>query len=213
MKSVEVMTDFLKPIADLIASMFDDKCEVVIHDFSNIEHSIVYIVNGHITGRKIGDTLTDLGLKHFKENSNQDSFIGYKSITKDGRILRSSSLFIRDSSGECVASLCINYDISELIIANEIFKKMININEIKETSGIEFFTTNVNELLDHILSETITIIGKPVSSMHKVDKIKAIKHLDDNGVFLIKKSIDQVAKFFNISKFTVYNYLDEIRIK
>ena len=44
-------------IAADLASQFGPDCEVVIHDLktSEPEHSIVYIVNGHVTNRDIGD--------------------------------------------------------------------------------------------------------------------------------------------------------------
>ena len=44
--------------------------------------------------------------------------------------------------------------------------------------------------------------------MTKEDKIKAINFLNDSGAFLITKSGDKVAKFFGISKYTLYSYVD-----
>ena len=47
----------LKQIASDLASQFGPDCEIVIHDLktNDPEHSIVYIENGHVTGRGIGD--------------------------------------------------------------------------------------------------------------------------------------------------------------
>ena len=47
----------LKQIARDLASQFGPDCEIVIHDLktNDPEHSIVYIENGHVTGRGIGD--------------------------------------------------------------------------------------------------------------------------------------------------------------
>jgi predicted transcriptional regulator YheO len=44
--------------------------------------------------------------------------------------------------------------------------------------------------------------------MNREDKIKAIRFLQDKGAFLITKSGDKVSKYFGISKFTLYNYID-----
>ena len=41
--------------------------------------------------------------------------------------------------------------------------------------------------------------------------MKAIEFLEKKGIFLIMKSMDKVADRFQISKFSIYNYLDEIR--
>lgn len=47
----------LKQMADGIAAEFGPNCEVVVHDLSrrHVNNSIVYIVNGNISGRQIGD--------------------------------------------------------------------------------------------------------------------------------------------------------------
>lgn len=65
-----------------IAEMFGKKCEVLIHDFRNPQHSIMAIENGHVTGRKIGDPITDLALSVWKkngyENKKTDRIVNYK---------------------------------------------------------------------------------------------------------------------------------------
>ncbi len=50
-------------LADTIADLIGPHCEVVIHSFESLENSVVKIVNGHHTGRKIGSPITDLGLR------------------------------------------------------------------------------------------------------------------------------------------------------
>ena len=75
----------------------------------------------------------------------------------------------------------------------------------------EFFANDVNELLDYLLQKSQNVVGKSVESMLKENKMKAIEFLDDKGAFLITKSGNKVCQYFDISKFTLYNYLDEIR--
>jgi predicted transcriptional regulator YheO len=47
-----------------------------------------------------------------------------------------------------------------------------------------------------------------VAYMTKEDKIRAIQFLNDSGAFLITKSGDKVSKFFGISKYTLYSYVN-----
>ena len=47
--------------------------------------------------------------------------------------------------------------------------------------------------------------------MNKEDKVKAIQFLNNAGAFLITKSGDKVCKFFGISKYTLYSYIDEAK--
>lgn len=67
---------------------------------------------------------------------------------------------------------------------------------------------NVNDLLDHLIEESVALVGKPVALMNKDDKVTAIQFLNDAGAFLITKSGDKVASYFGISKYTLYSYID-----
>ena len=69
-------------------------------------------------------------------------------------------------------------------------------------------THNVNDLLDHLIEESVALVGKPVPLMNKEDKVTAIQFLNDAGAFLITKSGDKVANYFGISKYTLYSYID-----
>jgi predicted transcriptional regulator YheO len=57
----------LIPIVKAISATFGKNCEVVLHDFSGLQHSIILIENGHVTGRKVGDPITDFALASLKE--------------------------------------------------------------------------------------------------------------------------------------------------
>ena len=49
----------LKQLSVGIAKLFAPHCEVVIHDFSDLERSIIHI-DGNISGRRVGGSATDL---------------------------------------------------------------------------------------------------------------------------------------------------------
>ena len=48
-----------------------------------------------------------------------------------------------------------------------------------------------------------------LGAFRKEDKIKAIRFLNENGAFLVTRSGEKVAKYFGISKYTLYSYLDK----
>ena len=64
------------------------------------------------------------------------------------------------------------------------------------------------DLLDDLIRQADELVGKPVALMTKDDKVKAIRFLNDAGAMLITKSGDKIAKYFGISKYTLYSYLD-----
>ena len=67
---------------------------------------------------------------------------------------------------------------------------------------------NVTDLLDSLIEQALNLVGKPVAAMNKEDKIKVVQFLNNAGAFLITKSGDRVASLLEISKFTLYNYMD-----
>ena len=101
----------LRQLAAGIAAQFGDKCEVVIHDVSSShpEHTIVHIENGHVSGRKVGDGASMVVLEQLEHQHDQpQDHLCYLTRTPDGKILKSSSLYIRNSRGAVTAIFSIN---------------------------------------------------------------------------------------------------------
>ena len=201
--------EMLKQIAAALAAQFGPNCEVVVHDLSaqNTEHPIVHIENGHVTGRRIGDGPSKIVMEYILHGDEdpQDQ-LAYLTRTPDGKILKSSTVYIRNSKGKVTAILSINYDISSLLMVNNAISGLISTPEPAREERIT--TVNVNDLLDDLIEQSVALVGKPVALMNKDDKVKAIQFLSQHGAFLITKSGDKVAKYFGISKYTLYSYID-----
>lgn len=202
--------EMLKQIASALAAQFGPNCEVVVHDLSaqNTEHPIVHIENGHVTGRRIGDGPSKIVMEYILHgDEDPKDQLAYLTRTPDGKILKSSTIYIRNSKGKVTAILSINYDISSLLMVNNAISGLITTPEpTREEQRIT--TVNVNDLLDDLIEQSVALVGKPVALMNKDDKVKAIQFLSQHGAFLITKSGDKVAKYFGISKYTLYSYID-----
>ena len=198
----------LRHIAKGIAAQFGPNCEVVVHDLSqHPDHTIVAIENGHVTGRKVGDGASNVVLERM-EHQNQEArdHLSYLTRTPDGKVLKSSTIYIRNSRGRVTAILAINFDISALMMAAGAVRDFISVQE-PQTAEPEKIT-NINDVLEELIEQSVALVGKPAALMNKEDKIKAIRFLSENGAFLVTRSGDKVAKHFGISKYTLYSYLD-----
>jgi predicted transcriptional regulator YheO len=178
-----------------------------VHDWSKpVDSTIVVIENGHVTGRKVGDPGTNLGLEIMRGTSEGDNRHNYVTQTKEGRILRSTSMYVKNNAGVIIGAMCINFDITSLMVAEKTLQSLT-------ASGLqpvrESFVSNVNDLLDTLIQEAQETVGKPPVLMSKEDKIKIIQLLDQKGAFLIKKSGEKVCGYLSISKYTLYSYLEE----
>lgn len=215
MKIIQDNNKMLLAIMKGIAGQFGENCEVVLHDHSKgLESSIIEIINGHVTNRKIGDPSSNLGLEVLRGTHVDGDKYNYFTQTKEGKTLRSTSIYFRNEDNQVIGALCINQDISEFIAAENAIRSITQINATNEhqnESVKEVFVTDVNEILDHLIQECMQVIKAPVISMTKKDKMDAIKFFDDRGAFLIKKSGEKICEFLNISKYTLYTYLSELK--
>ena len=203
-------------IAHGIARHFGNDCEVCIHDLqaNDLEHTICYIINGHVSGRKIGDGASKIvleTLEALKKGDNVSDHHGYRTHTSDGRILKSSTIFLKDESGKYRFILGINHDMTDFINAQS---ALSNIVENIEAAGEDIYgqiPLSVNDLLDNLIEQSVKLVGKTPALMTKDEKVKAIKFLQDAGAFLITRSGDKISQFFGISKFTLYSYIDQAK--
>ena len=201
----------LKVIAHGLAIQFGPSCEVLIHDLQgDLDTSLVYIENGTITNRHAGDGPSHVVLDVLNYDDGSEGRFGYLTKTKDGRILKSSTMYIRDDNGNIEYLLGINQDITEFVMMHRSLESLIGIGQA-ETGTVEKITTSVSELLDDLLLEAERLVGKPGPLMNKVERLKAISYLNEKGAFLISKSSEKIAEYFNISKFTLYSDLNTVK--
>lgn len=202
--------ELLTQIAHGVATQFGSACEVVIHDLTkkDMESSIVYIEHGSITNRAVGDGPSGIVLETLQKDpkSLQDR-LAYLTKTDDGRILKSSTMYIRGKDGNIEYIFSLNYDITGLITIDSALRSLIETPQEADKQPKKI-THNVNDLLDSLIEQSVALVGKPVALMSKEDKVNAVQYLNNAGAFLITKSGDKVSSYFGISKFTLYSYLD-----
>lgn len=202
----------LKQLAKALSKQFGSSCEVVIYDLKarDVADSAVYIENGEVTHRTIGDSPSHIVLEALKKNHKKiEDHLGYLTKTKDGKILKSSTIYIKNEIGEVQYIFSINFDISLALMAqNALHDFVTNESDTSSKEEPEKIPQSVTELLDELISKSVDLVGKPVALMTKEDKVSAIKFLNDAGAFLITKSGDKISQYFGISKYTLYSYLD-----
>lgn len=205
--------DFLKQLAHGLAIQFGSSCEIAIHDLKtkDLEKSIVYIENGHVSNRQTGDGPSGIVLETLQSDpSTIHDKLSYLTKTEDGRILKSSTFYIRDDDGSISYIFSLNYDITAFTAASTAIQSLIatkdNLPDLTGDSPRQI-THNVNELLDLLIEQAVAKVGKPVAMMNKDDKVAVVQYLDHAGAFLITKSGDKVSSYLGISKFTLYSYM------
>ena len=204
-------------IADFLGEILGSNTEIILHDLTNYQQSIVYIINGHISNRKIGDSITDLVLDFMLTESkgNKQYICNYNSKNIKGRLLYSSTYFIRDDSNEIVGALCLNSDYHEVkkslsfltsLLPNYVDDKIVSLNNIKENLSSDPQELTLNKI-DAIINQ-FNIIPNRMTTEEKTEIIAA---LDDCGIFNIRGSVQEVASKLSMSEPSIYRYIKKTR--
>lgn len=205
----QLTLNFLERLAHGLAKQFGNNCEVTVHDLTSLnkESTIVTIENGHVTNRKKGDGPSQVVLEALKKDPKElKDHLDYLTKTDDGRVLKSSTIFIRDEDDKVVGVFAINFDITGLLMFDSSLHSLIGTGLSDKPERI---TTNVGDLLDELIEQSVSFVGRPVGMMTRDDKVKAVQFLNNAGALLITKSGDKIASYFGISKYSLYSYLDQ----
>ena len=237
-KPVSSSLQLFVPLVDFLGKILGPKTEVVLENVKDFSHSVVAIANGNLSGRAIGSPATDLVLHIWqnREYDRHDYLTHYAGYTIQGHPVVSSTLFVRNSRGRVIGFLCINFDNSTFRQASQELRRASSYldalgltgpgAELKdygtppeepaaetesEQSTREVLSVNTDEVVTHNIAEFAAELGIPPARMNRQERLRLITRLDGSGVFLVKGSVDTVARALGISSPSVYRYLHTIR--
>lgn len=210
------------PFVNFLGQAMGPNCEVVLHDLTDPENAIIAIANGHVSGRKIGGPTTDLVLKVMKEGlEGKKSFIAnYNARIKNNGICRSSSFFIRDESNRIVGVLCVNVDISKFVEAKRLLDSLISCEvqpgiSVRSTADVvdvfEDLHSSIEDVLTAIIDNVLNKYEVTPDRLSLDEKIEVVKRLNENGLFLLKGGLNELARRMQVSEPTIYRYLTKIK--
>jgi predicted transcriptional regulator YheO len=198
----EEMLQILDRLAKGIAEMFGSACETLVHDMETPSHAILVIYNGHVSGRTVGSTMDILGRTRDLEAG--EDMINLLAQTPAGRQVKTTTFWIK---GEDYAfGLGINFDFSALTYANRILVDLMS----SEADLRSVLQSDGEGPLEDIFEECAAAVGKPIGSFHKRDRMKLMTMLEQKNAFSFRKSVPYVAKKLDVSRYTIYKYLDEL---
>lgn len=195
------------PTANLIQKSSPFACEVVLHDLSNPQRSVVYVA-GDVTGRKVGQSFDHLVSEVLNSKNFKDDYVANYFFAKDEKLVKSSTAFIRDEHGEIIGAICVNVDAS---VAKSLFAMAGN---FLKTSENEPKSEQNDDVMQIVLNLIDKIIAKNEGKkLKKEQKLELVGFMNEKGIFNIKGVIEVVASKLNVSKITIYGYLDQLKKK
>ncbi len=204
----------LQQMARGIVGVFGERCEVVIHDFSDITQSVVYI-EGNVTNRSVGAPVTSTMMRMLDEFGDRvPDKIAYKITTEDGKVLRCASIFVRDDDGRLEGCLAINFNISDFMFFSQAFTDFTFLpgdNGGPNKDSLVNFSQKPERSMASIIDATVHSQGKLPAMLDRAEKLEIVRRLEKAGVFMVKGSVNYLARVLGASRYTVYNYLKEVR--
>ena len=217
----EIVMKALHPVVQMLGGIVGPHIEVVLHDQTKPEHSVVAIANGHVTGRTLGSSILsgpkdDVALVEANRELHARGVVEHAVIAKyttenaAGQLLRSATVVFRDSTGEPFAALCLNCDQSMFQAAYSWLERVLNMVPAAEAPK----PTHEPELdarMKEIIADAVTTFGKPTNMMNKEEKIFAVQLMQRRGLFIVRGGVERAASALGVTRFTIYNYLEELR--
>jgi predicted transcriptional regulator YheO len=208
------------PLVAFLGKFYGPHCEVVLHDISAPENSVVAIANGHLSERAAGAPMTDMGLKFLQEATYEEcDFVSdYTGSLKNGQQVRSSTFFIKNG-GVLIGFLCLNIDTSALqhfredwdAIARDYFRLGAHSAETKSSVGEETFSQSMEDLINTGIRKVLSDYNLPPDRLSQQEKISAVETLYNQGFFQMRGAVESIAEVFRISEATVYRYLKRFK--
>jgi predicted transcriptional regulator YheO len=208
----------LKAAIQALGSVAAGNMEILLHDLDHPEHSVVAIVNGHLSGRVVGSPILaapeqDLGFKALmqatadKKGCDPVVLPDYPTTLK-GRTLRSATAIFRDSSGHPFASLCINTDITGLDAALGFLQQLQPLGAAP-APAIAGEPADMALLMREIIDDSLQRTGQ--GRMNKQAKVEAVRVMQERGLFIVKGGVEKAAAALGVTRYTIYNYLEQLR--
>lgn len=205
----------------VIGSVVSCQTEVVLHDLRKPEYSIAEIANAGVTGRQKGDSVlagmrTDKAFLSAMERRDEpvSLLLDYATYSREGKPLRSSTAIYRDRHHQPFAALCVNVDNSGIEEALRVLNSLARIAVPEPPPPVQ--TAEDNQLsIEDVMNEIISTADISGAKGNRADikraNLLAVKNMQEKGIFLIKGGVEKAAAALGVTRYTIYNYLDELK--
>lgn len=214
----EYKINHYKQLVSFLGRALGDDYEVVLTDLK----TVLAISNGHVSGRSAGVPISDMARKMVKSHqfSEENYKLNYRGRGANGKMLRSSTFFLKAMGGKLEGLLCINFDDSKyhelaerlfkLCHPEEYFEQNISITQIAKDES-ETFYSDIPSMIEAMYTK---VTGDPHFDSRRLtydEKLRIVTELYQNGVFSIKGTIPEIAERMDISNATLYRYIKKVK--
>ncbi|MFU0444439.1 hypothetical protein DBY68_017900 [Pseudocitrobacter sp. RIT415] len=205
------LLNILMASMDALRTTLAANTEAVLHDLTKPECSVISIVNGHVSGRKPGDSLLSgpnddvgfLGLLEPAQRVPSRVFNNYKTTTSSGKVLNSASTIYYSEDGVPLVAFCINVDLD---VVNNLKR---NLDSLLPPAAEQETENTSDKIPAHSFDDVIAKFRQTGAENKIQFRKRVVAELQKMGFFKVKGSVGHIAHALGVSRYTIYNYLEK----
>ena len=193
----------LEQVAQGLSATFAPFCEVVLHDLLDPQQSIL-VIHNNLSGRAVGEPTTALGLARIADPQYPQVVANYANHFADGRQAKSTSIGIKDSTGQYVAALCMNVDLTLFHSLQNALGQFGAVDtgvapkESLNPAGADALRARIDQFAARMASTP--------RALRTEERRALLRELKDSGCMDIRRAMETVARHLGVSRAAVYSY-------
>ncbi len=200
----------VEQIAHAVRDTFGaDFCEVLIHDFRQPDHSIVWI-EGQITQRHLGGAMSQIGLEMMAQGDEAQARINYSIQTDDGKHLKASMIPLRNAEGHVFAALCLKVDVTHLVALEQHLHRLLAIDTGSSSVTQIHYSDSIADVAQSMIDAAMFELGLRQPPADAARRMQLIGNLKQRGFFGIRRAVPLLADYLQVSRASIYQYLKEV---
>ena len=200
----------LGPVVDGLVATFGPLCEVVLHDYRRPEKSVVAVA-GSVTGRAVGGAMSEIGMRVLARGDEAADELNYLTRTRSGDLVKSSTMVLRDSTGAVFGALCVNLDVTAVHRAHALLGGLAGLGADPAHTPVTTFGNDIDSVVDVMLDTHRLLQHHNWAGLDRERRLELFRSLDEQGVFAVRRAVEQVAARLGISRASAYSYLSQAR--
>lgn len=196
----------LMRVGGAVARLFAPGCEVVLYSWRRGRGKVAFAAGD---GAKVraGDAMPDEVRAVVERGEDVEGAL----VTQPGgRVLKRSTILLRDDGGAVEGVLCMSLDVTPHMRLVKTLLQMTSF-EGAPADASAFVADSFEDTVQSVIAECLYEFGEGTGALSRERKIELIGRLDAKGVFRVQNAVALVGELLGLSRATVYNYLRAAR--
>lgn len=136
--------------------------------------------------------------------------LNYVTRTRSGKLVKASTMVLRDSGGAVFGALCVNLDVGVVQEAHTLLGALAGLGTGTD-APVTTFGHDIDAVVDAVLDAHRVGRSRPWAALDRTERLDLFRGLDDHGVFVVRRAVEQVAGRLGISRASAYSHLSQAR--